>query len=273
MVTGTCGCTDVGTEPLNRLGWATGTDRTGEGSMSRIKLGIVGFLILAWIAVPVIIQVRSQARLRQDHQLLRQQAGRLVRVSSDNERLSNVVAQFRVAQATANDQFQELVRLRAEVQRLKQEPLQSNSVAQEVIRVQAQELARLRQELNRLKQDSEELASLQEELAQFGVALSTNAPEEGPISQPAETEEQPVSLRIIRTQGASFAEKLKLSVAAQENESFQDVFGRFLQVNGVQTNTLAASAYDERTGRVIVRAPQATLDQVEQLTSALDQAP
>ena len=77
---------------------------------------------------------------------------------------------------------------------------------------------------------------------------------------------------MIDTQGDAFAEKLKRSVAAQENETFQEVFSRFLQVNGIDVSNVAGFGYNERTGKVIVRAPQATLDQIEKLTVALDRA-
>jgi hypothetical protein len=240
--------------------------------MSRLQLGIVTALIGASIAVPAIIHHQSQTRLRQENKTLRQQADQVVLLRAENQSLSNSVTQLRVAQVSANNQFQELIKLRAELNRLKQENQQSNLVAQ-ASKDQPSELARLREEVNRLKKENLEIEKLTAEIRQLRSAAASPPTEEKPTSQPAEGEEQALALRVIRTQGNTFAEKLKQSVSAQDEETFQDVFGRFLQVNGVQTNTIAAAVYDERTGRIIVRAPPSTLDQVEKLTSALDQAP
>ena len=244
----------------------------GNRTMSRLQLGIVIALVGACIAIPAIIQHQSQTRLRQENNALRQKADQVVRLSAENQSLSNSVTQLRVAQVSANNQFQELIKVRAELNRLKQENQQSNLVAQ-ATPDQLGELAKLRDEVNRLKKENVEIEKLNAEIRQLRSVASSPPTEEKPPSQPAEGEEQALALRVIRTQGAPFAEKLKQSVSAQDEETFQDVFGRFLQVNGVPTNTIVAAVYDERTGRIVVHAPQSTLDQVEKLTSALDQAP
>ena len=62
------------------------------------------------------------------------------------------------------------------------------------------------------------------------------------------------------------------ATAAQDSETFQEVFGRFLRNNGVDLSNVAGLVFDERTGRVIVRRPAPTLDTIEQLTVALDRA-
>lgn len=218
------------------------------------------------------IAALSIVALRRENNVLRRQAQQLVNVSVDNQRLSNSVAQLRLAQADARGHFQELVRLRAEVKRLQND--QSNAVTQARADEQKAELARLQAEVLRLSQQSDQLEELREEIRQLQEAALARQTEpavaEAQPSEPAP--DQPVALRLIRTEGDAFADKLKRTVGAGDDESFQAVFGRFLQVNGVQTNTIAAAAYDPRTGRVIVRAPQATLDQIERVTSALDRS-
>jgi hypothetical protein len=238
--------------------------------MSKRTLAILALLIVTGLAVPAIVQHRTAARIIQQNHVLREQALAAARLSAENQHLTNLVAQFRVAQNLANDQFQELVRLRSEVTRLQQPP--SNSIAEQTALLQAQELSLLREELTQLRQEYQELSSLREDLQQLRASPSSST-QELAGNQQDEGEDRGVSLRIIRTQGPTFADKLKRSVSAQDDESFQQVFGRFLQVNGVPTNTVAAAAYDDRTGRVIVRAPQETLDQIERLTSGLDRAP
>lgn len=231
------------------------------------KLSFVLVLIAGCIAAISIFE------LRHENSALRHQAQQLVNVSVDNQRLSNSIAQLRLAQADARSQFQELVRLRAEVKRLQGE--QPSSADQARVEEQQRELARLQTEVLRLSQQSDQLDELREEIRQLQeAALARQAePAAAPQTQPNEPpQDQTVAIRMIRTQGEAFAEKLKQSVGAGDDESFQAVFSRFLQVNGVATNSIAAAVYDSRTGRVIVRAPQATLDQVERLTSALDRS-
>jgi hypothetical protein len=231
------------------------------------KFSFVLVLIAGCIAAISIIQ------LRHENNELRHQAQQLVGVSVDNQRLSNSIAQLRLAQADARGQFQELIRVRAEVKRL--QSAQSNSVAQVRSEEQQRELARLQAEVLRLSQQSDQLDELREEIRQMQEAALARQPEQAVAdAQPNESQQdQAMAMRMIRTQGETFADKLKRSVGAGDDEPFQAVFGRFLQVNGIQTNSIAASAYDSRTGRVIVRAPQSTLDQIERLTSALDRSP
>jgi len=238
--------------------------------MSKRAIAILIAAVVFALAAPALMLSRSQARLRRENTQLRQDAVQLPRVTADNQRLSNVLTQMRAAQVDARLQFQELVRLRAEVNRL--ETQQSNRLEQAYIS-QSRDLAALRDELLRLNQQNEELDALRQEVSQLRATAATASPDPTTESEATPVEEPSLSLVTIRTQGEPFAEKLKRAVGAADEESFRDVFGRFLQDNGVATNTIAAAAYDQRTGRIIVRASAPTVQQIERVTRALDEAP
>jgi len=241
--------------------------------MSKLQFGLLLLVLGACATIPIIRQRKAEVRLRDENSALRQQADRLTHVSADNQRLSNVITEVRLAQVDARNHFPELVALRAEVARLKDLNEHSESALRSSEREQRGEVAILRSEVARLSDEAQELESLREEIRQLRAAATTAPAEPTPPSDALETETGETSIRMIRTQGDAFAEKLKSSVGAKDEESFLDVFSRFLQLNGIQTNGVATAAYDQRTGRVIVRGTTATLDQVERVTRALDQAP
>jgi chromosome segregation ATPase len=244
--------------------------------MFTTKLGIVSVIAIAGIAILAMIQHQFQVRLREENESLRQQLAPLPRLAADNQRLSNLVEQAKVAQASVNEQYQELLRLRREVSRLTQEKEDSNRVNQakmtQSVTDQLHELSGLRSDVSVLSQG---ISKLREEIRQLhAVATTSPAPEEEkPIAQARSAEDPSMSIRIIDTHTDTFAEKLKRSVAAQDGETFEEVFGRFLQANGIETRTIVGLAFDQRNGRVIVRAPAAALDQIEKLTLALDRSP
>jgi len=60
-------------------------------SMTKLKLGIISAVAVAAVAVPVLVQNRSVARLREENQSLRQQVDQIAQLEADNQRLSNVV--------------------------------------------------------------------------------------------------------------------------------------------------------------------------------------
>ncbi len=257
--------------------------------MSKSVPAVLGGLVVFVLAVVVFSQHRSEAQLRAESEALRQQLQQLARVSAENQRLSNLVAEARVAQGTANEQLQELLKLRAEVARSTQAPPPSNSVQD--LKLPPNVAEPLRQ-ITALRGDMSQLSDLinklREELRQgvapAPVASAPAAAEPAPAADnstaslsgnrlnSASSEQQPLSIRIIPTQSETFAEKLKRTVNAQENESFQDVFSRFLQLNGIETDRIAGMVFDDRTGRVIVRGPAPLLDAIERITLALDRA-
>jgi hypothetical protein len=256
--------------------------------MSKGILGIVAGLALLALAVIMAAQHRSEAQWREERAALRQQVEQMTLVSAENERLSNLVAQAKEAQVTANEQSQELLKLRAEVIRRSEARQDPNSLSEAKLNSnladQLRQIPALRSEIGQLTQDINKLRDqLRQAAAASTAAAAPAAAEPVPVQESARTrlansprsaaddEQQTLSIRMIPTQSATFAEKLKRSVNAQEGESFQEVFGRFLQVNGIELDRIAGLVFDERTGRVIVRAPPSLLDAIERLTLSLDQ--
>jgi RNA polymerase sigma factor (sigma-70 family) len=90
-------------------------------TMTKIKTAVISALIVAGAATPLILQHQTQVELRQENQSLRLQNAqmdqRLAPLTAENERLSNLLAQ--TDQSAANDRSNELLRLRAEVGRLR----------------------------------------------------------------------------------------------------------------------------------------------------------
>jgi hypothetical protein len=99
------------------------------------KLSAVGAAVVA-AAVVWLIQNQSVGRLRADNEALRQQLDAAASLASENEQLSNALAQAKSSQSLSTPDAQELLKLRGEVGRLRQE---------------SKELARLREENRQLR--------------------------------------------------------------------------------------------------------------------------
>src|SRR5262249_1486828 len=65
-------------------------------AMSKLKIGLVGAVVVAGVATPLVIQNHSQAKLRAQNQELRQQNAQLSEqmtpLAAENVRLSNLIA-------------------------------------------------------------------------------------------------------------------------------------------------------------------------------------
>ncbi len=104
-------------------------------AMTTLQKTLVTAIITACVAAPIFVQHRSLVRLREENQVLQQQADQLTQLATENERLSNLVAQAKSSQALSDERLCELLRLRAKVGFLSD---------------QTNELARLRQENRQL---------------------------------------------------------------------------------------------------------------------------
>jgi uncharacterized protein YigA (DUF484 family) len=87
--------------------------------MTKIKLTILSAVVVASVAAPLMIQHWSQVQLRQENKVLRQQIGQLGQLATENERLSNLVAQGNISQVLPKNDQADLLRLRGEVTRLR----------------------------------------------------------------------------------------------------------------------------------------------------------
>jgi RNA polymerase sigma factor (sigma-70 family) len=85
-------------------------------SMTKLQLGL-GAIVIGSLAVTVAIQHQTEGKMSEENQALRRQAAGL---AGDNESLSNRLAQVRPL-PPADDRLRELLRLRGEVGRLRQQ--------------------------------------------------------------------------------------------------------------------------------------------------------
>jgi RNA polymerase sigma factor (sigma-70 family) len=120
-------------------------------TMTKLKIAVVSALVIAGATTPLILQHQTQVQLRRENQSLRlqneQMSERLAPLAAENERLSKFVA--RTDQAMTNDRSNELLRLRAEVGRLRAEARatgrlptgNADNPADAAIQATAQELA------------------------------------------------------------------------------------------------------------------------------------
>ena len=77
--------------------------------MTKIKIGIVGAIVVAAVVTPLVLQHQSRAKLRQADESARQQAAELANAQAEKDRLASLAAQAGSAQTQSN----ELLRLRA----------------------------------------------------------------------------------------------------------------------------------------------------------------
>jgi RNA polymerase sigma factor (sigma-70 family) len=104
--------------------------------MTKLKLGVISAMAVAAMAVPLLVQNQSMAKLEGENHALRQQVEQIAQVQAENERLSNVVAQANASQSLPPEQVRELLKLRGEIGALRQ---------------QGKELVRLQQENRQLR--------------------------------------------------------------------------------------------------------------------------
>ncbi|PWU10303.1 MAG: hypothetical protein C5B50_25770 [Verrucomicrobia bacterium] len=131
--------------------------------MTKLKIGIVTAIAVAGIATPSILQHRSQARLRMENKSLRARITELEAANAANERFAALGPES-AQQTLAGEQFQELLKLRGEVARLRADAgelekikkayskLANNSVVRGALEAEAR-LARL----NQLRKDRPDL--------------------------------------------------------------------------------------------------------------------
>jgi hypothetical protein len=87
-------------------------------TMTKLKLGMIGAIAAAGLLAPWMIEHQSTINLRRQNQTLRQQLDQL---AGENQRLAHAITRHEGAQSDARDQWNELLRLRGEVGRLREE--------------------------------------------------------------------------------------------------------------------------------------------------------
>ena len=145
--------------------------------MSKLQLSIVGVIVLGSLAVAVVMEHQAQVKLREKDLSLQQQLERVTWLSTENQRLTSSLAQAKTIQDSVNHQLEELLRLRGEVARLRQEhptskvadrdraaPVSPGNQSPEVLKLQA--------EVSRLRQENQELEKFRAEMQQSRVAAA-----------------------------------------------------------------------------------------------------
>jgi hypothetical protein len=241
--------------------------------MPKSSLALIGAVLIILLVGVAMATQRSQRRLLEMNAALQHQLS-ASKLASENRLLSNSLAQTRLVESS----IQELVKLRSEVNRLRQEKdefIETNQAQLvETTAEQLRELAAIREYIGGL---GEEVFSLREAVQEFYAGALPPAAATAGREQPTPTErtraneDGPMAIRIIETHGDAFAENLKQSASAAEGETFQEVFGRYLRAHGVDLGNVAGLVYDERTGRVIVRATPPAIEAIERLAVGLQQ--
>lgn len=98
-------------------------------AMSKLKVGLIGAVVVAGVATPLVIQNQSQTKLRAENQGLRQQntqlSEQMTPLAAENARLSNLISQATESQSSQQSQSNELLKLRGEVARLRMDSRES----------------------------------------------------------------------------------------------------------------------------------------------------
>jgi len=89
--------------------------------MTKVKLALFGVVLVGAVTAPLVLQHQAQLRLRAENGSLRHQVEQLDQMAIENERLSNLLDAANIAQSLPTEQMREILRLRGEVGRLRQE--------------------------------------------------------------------------------------------------------------------------------------------------------
>jgi RNA polymerase sigma factor (sigma-70 family) len=95
-------------------------------AMTKLQVGVVGVILIAGLATPLLLQHQSLNRMREENNRLReqtlslqQQATQMAQLAAENQRLSNLLAHAGSTQPSKPEQLGELLRLRGEATRLR----------------------------------------------------------------------------------------------------------------------------------------------------------
>jgi hypothetical protein len=95
-------------------------------AMIKLQIGVVGVILIAGLATPLLLQHQSLSRMRDENNRLReqslslqQQAAQTAQLAAENQSLSNLLAHAGSTQPSKPEQLGELLRLRGEATRLR----------------------------------------------------------------------------------------------------------------------------------------------------------
>jgi hypothetical protein len=90
-------------------------------TMTKLKLGIVGAIVVAGVTTPLVMQHQAQVKLRAENQAVRQQVDQMEKLAAENERLAKLAAQTGQSKSAPVEPSHELLRLRGEIGVLRQQ--------------------------------------------------------------------------------------------------------------------------------------------------------
>ena len=92
-------------------------------TMTKAKIAVVALLAAGAVTIPFVIQHQTQTKLRAENEVLQKKVAAIDQLAAENQRLSNLLARPAPAAASvsSNDQSREVLRLRGEVGRMRQE--------------------------------------------------------------------------------------------------------------------------------------------------------
>ncbi|MGO9243233.1 MAG: hypothetical protein ACLPT4_01250 [Verrucomicrobiia bacterium] len=103
--------------------------------MKTLQLSIIGAVLAAALAAPLLVQHRADVRGRARQQTFQQQAALLDQWSAENERLSNMVAQVESSQSRSDARRTDLMKLRNEFGQLQQTLQEMNQLRHRIHRL------------------------------------------------------------------------------------------------------------------------------------------
>ena len=106
---------------LSTAGVAAGSTILNLIAMSKLKIAVATTLVVAGVATPFVIQQHTQQKLRGENQSLRQQVEQLAAQVADQSRTADATQRDTSTATTTNDPSSELLKLRGEVARLRQD--------------------------------------------------------------------------------------------------------------------------------------------------------
>ena len=113
--------TVVGTALANSSAYGTTFSFLKLAALAKVQSGLIGAIVLASLAMPILVQHRAQAGLRQLDGLVKATADRVANLQVENAALSNSLVQATGARAISNRQLNDVLRLRGEVGRFRKE--------------------------------------------------------------------------------------------------------------------------------------------------------
>ena len=88
-------------------------------TMAKIRILLVGAIAIAGVATSIVIRHQAQVKLRENEAVSRQHYNQLTKLSTEHQRLSNLVV--RATSSPADDQTAELAKLRNEAEMLRKQ--------------------------------------------------------------------------------------------------------------------------------------------------------